>query len=151
MTVRLPRTVRTFLRDRRGSPSVDFAMSLPALILVTVGVMQLGIAFLANAGLRNAVEAGARYATVYNSTYTTTNSCGSKGYPTDDQIRAAVSAKAFGMDSTNLTTSIPSKGKDATSGECFVDVAASYPINFKFVVFTTPSFNLSYTRRAWQL
>ena len=143
--------LRQLAADRRGSPSVDFAMTLPALILVTVGVMQLGIAFLANAGLRNAVEAGARFATVYNSAITAANACGSRGYPTDDSIRAMVTSRAFGINTAALTTSIPSKGKDATSGECFVDVSASYPITFNFVVFTTPAFNLTYTRRAWQL
>jgi Flp pilus assembly protein TadG len=142
---------RQLLADRRGSPPVDFALTLPALVLVTVGVLQLGIAFLANAGLRNAVEAGARYATIYAASNTYTNDCGSKGYPTDDQIRAAVAAKAFGMDSTSLVISIPSKGKDATTGQCYVDVRGVYPISFKFVVITTPSFNMTYTRRAYQI
>jgi Flp pilus assembly protein TadG len=146
-----PGPVRRFIADKRGSPSVDFALTLPALVLVTVGVMQLGIAFLANAGLRNAVEAGARYATVYTSTNAVTNSCGSKGYPTDDQIKAVVAAKAFGMNSASLTATIPAKGKDATTGECYVDVAGSYPVSFNFVFFSTPTFNLTYTRRAYQL
>lgn len=145
------RLLRALIADRRGSPSVDFALTLPALILVTVGTMQLGIAFLANAGLRNAVEAGARYATVYTAGVAATNACGSSGYPTDDQIRAKVTAMAFGMNTASLTTSIAGKGKDATSGECYVDVAASYPITFNFVVLSTPAFNLTYTRRAWQL
>ncbi|MFC3174334.1 TadE/TadG family type IV pilus assembly protein [Novosphingobium bradum] len=143
--------LRSLLTDRRGSPSVDFAMTLPALVLVTVGVMQLGIAFLANAGLRNAVEAGARYATVYSSAVNTTNPCGSKGYPTSDQIRAMVTSKAFGIDTASLVPAATASAKDATTGECYVDVSATYPVTFKFVVFTTPAFNLSYTRRAYQL
>ena len=123
-------------RDRRGSPSVDFALTLPALVLMTVGVMQLGIAFLANAGLRAGVEAGARYATVYP-------------YPTDDQVRAKVTSSVFGMNTSQLTS--PTIARGTSNGENYVDVTATYPITFNFVFFTTPSFNLSYTRRAYQL
>jgi len=123
-------------RDITGSPSVDFALTLPALVMMTVGVMQLGIAFLANAGLRNAVEAGARYSTVYP-------------YPTDDQIKAKVTSSAFGIDSTQLST--PTVTHGTSNGESYVDVSATYPIRFNFIFFTTPSFNLSYTRRAYQL
>lgn len=141
------RAVRSLLRDRRGSPSVDFALTLPALILVTVGVLQLGIAFLANAGLRNAVEAAARYATVY-STSSGSTPCVS-GYPTDDQIKAKVRSSAFGLDATQLTVLDPVH--NTNNGTCYVDVSATYPITFKFIVLTTPAFNLSYTRRAYQM
>lgn len=131
--------LRRLAADRRGSPSVDFALTLPALIVMIVGVMQLGIAFLANAGLRNAVEAGARFATVYTA----------GAYPTDDAIKAKVTAKAFGMDLTKLTTPVVTHG--TANGEAYVDVSATYPITFNMVFFATPAFNLSYTRRAYQL
>ena len=139
--------LRPLLRDRRGSPAVDFALTLPALVLVTVGVMQLGIGFLANAGLRNAVEAAARYATIY--TTATGNTACVTGYPTDDQIVAKVRSSAFGIDASQLTVSTPVHG--TSNGTCYVDVTASYPISFKFIVISTPAFNLSYTRRAYQM
>lgn len=135
--------MKTFLsrlwHDRDGAAAVDFALTVPALTLMTVGVMQLGIAFLANAGLRNAVEAGARYATLY--------SVG--GYPTDAQIRSKVTSSAFGIDSSQLSTPTISRG--TSNGEPYVDVSATYPIRFNFVFFQTPAFNLSYSRRAYQL
>jgi len=127
---------RRIHRNTAGSPSVDFALTLPALVMMVMGVMQLGIAFLANAGLRNAIEAGARYATVYP-------------YPTDDQIKNKVRSSAFGMDSTQLST--PTVTHGTYNSENYVDVSASYPIRFNFIFFTTPAFNLSYTRRAYQL
>ena len=132
---------RKLARDASGSPSVDFALTLPALILMTMGVLQLGIAFLANAGLRNAVESGARYATVFLEA--------TRAYPTDDQIRAKVRSSAFGMDSTQLST--PTVTRGTSNGESYVDVTATYPIRFSLVVISTPAFNLSYTRRAYQL
>jgi Flp pilus assembly protein TadG len=130
------RTFRKLLCDRRGSPSVDFALTMPALILMTVGVMQLGIAFLANAGLRNAVEVGARYATVYP-------------YPTNDAIISKVRSHTFGIDPAQLST--PVVTRNSSNGENYVEVSATYPVRFNLIFFTTPSFNLTYTRRAYQL
>jgi len=132
----MTRLFRRLRRDIAGSPSVDFALTLPALVMMVMGVMQLGIAFLANAGLRNAIEAGARYATVYP-------------YPTNDQIKSKVRSSAFGMDSTQLSTPVVSRG--TYNGQDYVDVSATYPIRFNFIFFATPAFNLSYSRRAYQL
>lgn len=129
-------TFRTLLADRRGSPSVEFALTMPALILMTVGIMQLGIAFLANAGLRNAIENGARYATIYP-------------YPTDAAIIARVRSNTFGIDATQLATPVVARG--TSNGEAYVQVSGSYPVRFNLIFITTPAFNLTYTRRAYQL
>lgn len=136
MTYKLHPFLRRLIADRRGSPAVDFALTMPALIMMSVGVLQLGIAFLANAGLRAGVETGARYATVYP-------------YPTDDQVRTKVTSSVFGMDRTQLST--PTITRGTSNGESYVDVTATYPIRFNMVFFTTPQFNLRYTRRAYQL
>lgn len=132
----MPCHFRRLLKDRSGSPSVEIAMTLPALVVMTIGVMQLGIAFLANAGLRNAVETGARYATIYP-------------YPTDDQIRTKLRASTFGLNSTQLST--PAITRGTSNGEAYVNVSATYPVRFNFIFFTTPAFNLTYSRRAYQL
>jgi Flp pilus assembly protein TadG len=129
-------------QDRRGSPSVDFALTLPALVLMTVGVMQLGIAFLANAGLRAGVEAGARYATVFLEA--------TRAYPTDAQVQAKVTSSVFGINTTQLSTPTIARGTTA-GGEDYVDVTATYPVKFNFVFFSTPQMTLTYTRRAYQL
>ncbi len=133
---RIVSRLRVLLRDRAGSPSVDFALTLPALVVVTLGVMQLGIAFLANAGLRNAIEAGARYATVYP-------------YPTDSAIQTKVRTSAFGLDPSQLST--PTITRGTSNGENYVDVTATYPVRFNLIFITTPALTLSYSRRAYQL
>ena len=153
------RFARMLWADRSGSPSVDFAMTLPIVVLVTVGTMQLGIAFLANAGLRSGVEASARFATVYP-------------YPTNtDDIVTKFRNSVFGMPTLGTPTSTTSGAcktytgpiSDSTSnytstvcsgtsnGGNYVDVTATYPISLNFVFLTTPPFNLTYTRRAYQL
>ena len=126
--------IRRFWADRTATAAIDFALTLPVVVLMTVGVMQLGIAFLANAGLRNAVEVGARYAAIYP-------------YPTDDAIRNKVRANTFGMDSTLLTVNAPVRG--TSNGETYVEVTATYPLRFNLVVISTPAFNITYTRRSY--
>jgi len=153
------RLISKLWRDSDGSPSVDFAMTFPIIVLMTVGVMQLGIAFLANAGLRAGVEASARFATVYP-------------YPTNtDDIVTKFRNSVFGMPALGAPTpttsgscktytgAISGRSESYTSTICtgtanggnYVDVTATYPISLNFVFVSTPAFNLSYTRRAYQL
>jgi Flp pilus assembly protein TadG len=56
---------------------------VPALVVFVVGIAELGILFMANAGLRNAVAEGARYATIYPR-------------PSDAQIRQRITDTRFG-------------------------------------------------------
>jgi len=151
MMVRLSTFWRRLAADQRGSASVDIALTLPSLIVVTVGALQVGIAFLANAGLRSGVEAGARYASIYTG-QANTATCGSisrAGYPTSDQIRTKVTNSVFGVDKTQLTT--PTVNLGTSNGLCYIEVTATYPIRFNLGVVSTTPFNLSYTRRAYQL
>lgn len=124
---------RRLKQDRTAAAAVDFAMTLPIITLLTVGVMQLGVAFLANAGLRNAVEVGARFAVIFP-------------YPSDTDIQNKVRANAFGMEAAQLTVSAPVRG--TANGQSFVQVTASYPLQLNFVVLSTPAFTISYTRRS---
>ena len=167
----MSRFIPVLLRDQRGTPAVDFALTMPALILVTIGVMQLGIAFLANSGIRNGVESGARYSSVV------TDSTAPTVYPTDSAIWSNVSSHLFGVNplgtatsSSNPTecgTNTGTKFTGTVSGtsdaytfvvcrgtsnsQKFVDVTLNYPLRMNFVVMSTPKITLSYTRRAYQL
>lgn len=131
-------SARTFFsrlwKARGGTAAVDFALTLPILVLLTVGVMQLGIAFLANAGLRNAVEVGARYAVIYP-------------YPTDDAIKSKVRANTFGMNTSQLEVNTPVHG--TSNGQSYIEVTANYPIRLNLFLIATPSFTISYTRRSY--
>lgn len=163
-------TLNHLWHDRAGSPSVDLALTLPILLMMTVGVLQLGIAFLANSGIRNGVEAGARYATVITSPI-------SKTYPTDSDIWTNIQGKLFGLSplgtatsSTNPTECGTKTGTKysgtvtgtsdsysfvichGTSGTLnYVDVTGNYPVRMNLGITTTPKFNITYTRRAYQL
>lgn len=155
----MARFTKALWADRSGSPAVEFAMTMPILVISMVAVLQLGIAFLANAGLRSGVETSARYATVYP-------------YPTNtDDIVTKFRNSVFGMPALGTPTSttsgscktytgaIYSAGQNYTATVCtgtansanYVDVTATYPLKLNFIFFTTPAITLSYTRRAYQI
>ena len=133
--MRLPVRLRRLRRDDRGIAALEFGLVVPGLVLMIVGIAQLGTLFMANAGLSEAVAAGARYATIWPR-------------PSDTQIRNCVTGAAFGLDTASLTVPTPAHGTD--SGASYVDVTASYTVATDFVFFTGPSVTLSETRRAFQ-
>ena len=51
-------------RCQRGAAVIEFALSLPILVLLIYGIFQVGLMFQANAGMQHALGEGARYATL---------------------------------------------------------------------------------------
>lgn len=121
-------------RNQRGAAALEFVIIAPALILMIVGIARLGILFMANAGLRNAVAEGARYATIWPR-------------PSDTQIRGRVTNSQFGLDAANFTAATVSHGTSA--GANYVDITANYSVPMDFVFFNLGSVTLSETRRAF--
>lgn len=58
------RTIRSFLRGERGAEAVEFALILPVLIALTVGVMEMLLLLFATASLHFAVDNAARCASI---------------------------------------------------------------------------------------
>ena len=56
------------MRGERGQTLVEFALILPVLVIVLVGVFDLGRAVMLSETLNNAVREGTRYAIVHGST-----------------------------------------------------------------------------------
>jgi len=123
------------LQNERGASAVEFAIAVPVLLVLIIGIIQLGILFMANAGLQQAVEEGARYATIYPN-------------PNDSAIIARVNDKRFGLDAANVTG--PSVTHGTSNGVSYVDVTMSYSAPLNFVFFETDPVTLSHTRRAYQ-
>jgi Flp pilus assembly protein TadG len=120
--------------NERGAAALEFAILAPALILMIVGIGQIGILFHANAGLRNAVAEGARFATIYPR-------------PDDEDIIARITSSEFGLVTANMTTPTITHGTDA--GVDYVDITMSYNVPLNFVFFEAPAVTLSETRRAY--
>jgi Flp pilus assembly protein TadG len=123
------------IQNERGASAVEFAIAVPVLLVLIIGIIQLGILFMANAGLQQAVEEGARFATIFPN-------------PDDSAIIARVNEKRFGLDAANVTG--PSVTHGTSNGVTYVDVTMSYSAPLNFVFFETDPVTLSHTRRAYQ-
>ena len=124
------------LGDRRGVGAIEFGLSAPLVIIMVVGIAQLGTLFAANAGLQHAVDEGARLATIYPR-------------PSDASIIALINQKKFRL-ASNLITG-PTLTHDTTAaGVPYVDITMSYAVPLNFVLFTTPAITITQTRRAYQ-
>lgn len=121
--------------DTRGASALEFALVAPLFLTLVFGIFQFGMAFYANAGLRNGVEAAARYAQIYPR-------------PTDSQISSVLSSSTFGLNPSLMST--PTLTHGTANGTAYVDVSASYSYPLNIVFMPASSITLSYTRRAYQ-
>jgi hypothetical protein len=121
-------------RNDRGVAAAEFAITIPVLVLFLAGIVQLGILFMANAGLRNAVAEGARYATIYPR-------------PSDAEITDRVTDERFGLADEHLEEPVIVHG--VSDGANYVEITLSYSIPLNFIFFTLGPVTLSDTRRAF--
>lgn len=121
------------LRDTKGASAVEFALVVPAFILILVGLAQLGVVFFANAGLNNALAEGARSATVFPR-------------PSVEDIEDEINASRFGLDPAQLTIS-EFEFTDA-GGITFTDIQMSYSLSLNFIVTEMP-LTLRQSRRVY--
>ena len=125
--------------DTRGVGAVEFALIAPVLISFIVGISQLGRLFFANADMKNAVAAGARLA----STWQTPN-----GVPSDDSIKAAISQRLVRAGAASRATTTLTHGVDDL-GNPYVEIKMSYSVPLDFVFFDVPPVTLHETRRVF--
>jgi Flp pilus assembly protein TadG len=128
--------MRRIRQDRTGAAVIEAAIAVPIIIALVMGIVQMGMFFVANAGVRQAVEKGARFATLFPT-------------PTDDAIKTRVGETSYGLDRTKLTVATPVRGKDAGNGQNFIEVTATYPYKFNFIFYASNSITIRYTRRIY--
>jgi Flp pilus assembly protein TadG len=124
------------LRDRTGTAVIEFAIAGPVIVLLLMGIFQLGMLGLARAGLAQGVESGARFATIYPR-------------PTDSEISAKILAHDYGMIANGITA--PTFVHGTTNGSAYVDITMRYTVRLNFGFYRTSPLQLTYTRRAYQL
>jgi Flp pilus assembly protein TadG len=125
---------RKLAADARGIAATEFAIVAPVLILLIVGMAQLGILFMANAGLRNALAAGARYATIYP-------------MPSDTALQQRIRDTRFGLKDSQMQT--PTIVHGIVNGANYVDISVTYSVPMNFVFFQLSPVQLTQTRRAF--
>jgi Flp pilus assembly protein TadG len=132
MTDRL-RPFRRLLADRRGATMLEFALVVPVLLAMLLGIVMLGMVFLAQAGLRSAVEDAARYATIWPR-------------PSQTEIEARIAARRFGMDSANIVA--PTVTFSTSSSPNYVTISMGYNLTINYLL-GSKTISLTETRRAY--
>src|SRR5262249_21598921 len=114
-------------RNEDGAAAIEFAISVPILVLLIYGIFQIGLLFQANAGMQHALGEGARYATLC-----LTPSSGGCTVPTDANIKAKINAKLFGKSDGTFTVN------DPVSGTGYKTLTVSYSRAMSFLFFPGP-------------
>ena len=118
-------------RDERGSAVIEFALSLPILVLLIWGIFECSLLFEANAGMQHALGEGARLATLC---VPTSSGCNSEA---DSDIKAKMNAKLFGPKDGTFTVADP---VDATDSKT---LSITYTRTMDFLFFTGPTVTLT--------
>ena len=121
-------------RSARGGAAIEFALAIPILLTMVIGAAQLGIMFFANAGLKNAVGEGARYATTFPQ-------------PTPEQIIERIKARRYGLDPAYVSE--PTVATCTSNGRPCLDIEMSYSAPFDFIFVQTPDITLVERRRVF--
>ncbi len=109
--------------DRRGQALVEFALTLPLLMLLLMGIVEIGRAWNMKQTLTDAAREGARLAVVADPLLPTVAK-------TDTAVKLRVQGyvRTAGMDSTRVRVSYPAGLKTGTGQVTAVRVA--YPFRF---------------------
>ncbi|WP_298022925.1 TadE/TadG family type IV pilus assembly protein [uncultured Parasphingopyxis sp.] len=121
-------------RDRRGSVGVETTLTLPVLIVLIFGIIQVSNLLWAQASLSNAVGQAARYATIYPS-------------PSDSQIEAYARSSQLGIDAERVHDVSVDRG--TASGRNYVEISMSYSAPTTLIFFEGPDVTLTHQRRAY--
>ena len=122
------------IKSARGQTFTEFALVLPMLIVLMLGIVQFGVAFNNYVTLTDAVRAGARKAAVSRNSSDPAGAC-----------RAAVLAAAGSLDTTELSSNLSCTSSWAPGSE--VTVHADYPYNIKLLDWSVHSGLLNSTMK----
>lgn len=112
---------KSLRRDEKGASAIEFALAAPAMLMFIIGIAQLGMLCMADAGLRQAVAEGARAANIFPT-------------PDHSEIIARVEEAAWGMQEEHITAPTVGEGTDEDGNE-YLEISMSYqaPLNFAFL------------------
>lgn len=131
----MPQMIKKNRNNERGQTMTEFALVLPIMLVMLLGIVQFGVAFNNYVTLTDAVRAGARKAAVSRNESDPVGAC-----------RAQVIAAAGSLDTTelgrNLTCSYSSLAPGAD-----VTVHADYPYDIKLLNWSVYSGRLNSTMK----
>jgi Flp pilus assembly protein TadG len=118
--------------DDRGANVIEFAITLPILTVFIYGIFVVGKLFEASAGMQHALGESARYATLYPT-------------PTDDELKAKMTAKKFG---TTGNGGVLSPLSISTSGNTKT-LSLTYTQQTNFLLFRGPNVSITRSKKVY--
>jgi Flp pilus assembly protein TadG len=125
------RRIMNLRLNQRGAAVIEFALSLPILVLMIWGIFECSLLFEANAGMQHALGEGARLATLC---VPNGSGCTSEA---DSDIKAKMNAKLFGQNDGAFTVA---DVVDATDSKT---LSVSYTRTMDFLFFRGPTVTLT--------
>ena len=133
------RKIRVLRRDDSGTAVIEFAFACPVLVAMIWGIFELSCLFWANAGMQNALGAGARLATLCQGG-TANTPC---TVPTTTAVSNRMDAAKFGPPDGTFTVYAP------TPGTGFMDLRITYQRTMNFLFVTGPTITLDRRKRVY--
>lgn len=128
----MTRLLKRLWADESGANIIEFAIAVPVLTVFIYGIFVVGKLFEAQAGMQHALGEAARYATLYPT-------------PTDDQIKAKMTAKKFG---TTGNGGVLSALAISTSGSTKT-LSLTYTQQTNFLLFRGPNVSLTKSKKVY--
>jgi len=126
--------MRKLLRSTGGSSTVDFAFALPVLVVMMIGIMQMGLTLHASGAMRHAVGEGIRLAKVD---------------PTASQsdIEAEVKDEMTALDLDKIVTLEVTRG--TSNGVAFGRIRLQYRVDPVIQLLPVPAITLTEEKQAY--
>lgn len=128
------RCSRSLRADQSGSPAVEFALVAPIFLGLIFAIMQFGMAAFANAGVRHAVETGARYAAIYPR-------------PSDKQILDRVRTSGYGFRPDQIQG--PTISYSTRNGMPVAEISMRYVDDVELIFFSPFRLDRTYKRTVY--
>ena len=135
---------RSLFRNHDGAAALEFALAVPALIVMIYGIFQIGVAFQASAGMQHALGEGARLATICKNP----TGDGVCSVATDAEIKAKINDKVFGTGvGTFSDPTVTTPPTTDCTGCRLLSVTFTMPTSF--LLFPGPTINLTRSKRVY--
>lgn len=115
------RKTATLVRDSRGAALTEFALILPVLITLLLGVLNMGVYFFAKNSVENAIDEVARDAAIFPT-------------PSQSEMQTIFDDELLKTEASGTVTLSIQNGT-SSNGTKYVDLSTSYsiPVNLVFV------------------
>lgn len=118
------------IRSEAGAAALEFAIILPLLVMLVMGIVEFSRAYSAKEALQYAVREGARELALHN-------------VPAD--AVSVTRARAIALDDTKLTVPTPASCPAAVAPTSTAEVTATYAFDFNIPLWSSGTWTLSAT------